>query len=596
MPESAAQTPSTIHILPAQLANQIAAGEVVERPASVVKELVENCLDANANEIQIEIEQGGHKRILVRDNGSGIAKEQLELALSRHATSKIQNIDDLENISSMGFRGEALASISSVSRLTLTSKPDAQATAWQAKAEGLDMAVTLSPAAHPKGTSIEVVDLFFNTPARRKFLRAHKTEFQHIEQTVRRIALAYPAIAFSLKHNGKIVHKLPAGTIENRISALCGSAFLQSAAPLEYRYQDISLHGWCCGIGDGQITTEHQYVFVNQRVIRDKLVMHAIRQAYEGMLEDNTYPAYVLFLNLPAHDMDINVHPAKHEVRFHQARQVHDLIFQAVGQAILQHQQQIEHSGDERSKSKHTTSIDDIQPAHDYIRPLQQASPPRVSDHSPAMQSTSQARTKSAYSPPNSRVNVAESGFAYQQLMTPSNSENALTFVNQGEYLIVQLQDNLTLLPLAALYAYVFEQQLNHSSTPQPLLMPVSVALPDVLEPNLVQVLGQAGFVVERTAKKLRLKEVPSALRALPWTPLFTKLVERTPKDVNKRTLLRALGSYCIELNMPTRAEINVKLRQLEQSAIDEMLSNEGIEISAEALERLSKPSHGVSS
>ncbi|WKV49603.1 DNA mismatch repair endonuclease MutL [Dickeya fangzhongdai] len=324
----------SIQVLPPQLANQIAAGEVVERPASVVKELVENSLDAGATRIDIEIERGGAKLIRIRDNGCGIGKADLALALARHATSKIATLDDLEAIVSLGFRGEALASISSVSRLTLTSRTDAQAEAWQAYAEGREMAVTVKPAAHPVGTTLEVLDLFYNTPARRKFLRTEKTEFMHIDEVVRRIALARFDVAITLHHNGKLIRQYRAvsesAQRERRLGSICGAAFLQHALAVSWQHGDLKIHGWVADPAGSRQLPEMQYCYVNQRMMRDRLINHAIRQAYQDQLRDEQQPAYVLYLEVDPHQVDVNVHPAKHEVRFHQARLVHDFIYQAV--------------------------------------------------------------------------------------------------------------------------------------------------------------------------------------------------------------------------------------------------------------------------
>ncbi len=327
-----------IQILPARLANQIAAGEVVERPASVIKELVENALDAGASSIDIEIEKGGSKLIRIRDDGCGIVKDELALALSRHATSKIASFDDLENITSLGFRGEALASISSVSRLKLTSKPQHQSEAWQAFAEGRDMAVKVVPAAHPKGTTIEVVDLFFNTPARRKFLRSDKTEFYHIDELIKRIALSRFDVQFTLKHNGKLLRKLPKaldqGQKDRRIAQLCSKAFAENAVHVSCDYEGVSLSGYIALPSGCRSQNDVQYSYVNGRMMRDKLINHAIRQSYGQQLGDSQYPAYVLYLRVDPKQIDVNVHPAKHEVRFHQARLVHDFIVQALEQAL----------------------------------------------------------------------------------------------------------------------------------------------------------------------------------------------------------------------------------------------------------------------
>lgn len=323
-----------IQVLPPQLANQIAAGEVVERPASVVKELVENSLDAGATRIDIDIEKGGAKLIRIRDNGCGIHKDELAMALARHATSKIASLDDLEAIISLGFRGEALASISSVSRLILTSRTEAQSEAWQAYAEGRDQAVTVKPAAHPVGTTLEVLDLFYNTPARRKFMRTEKTEFTHIDEVIRRIALARFDVAISLSHNGKLVRQYR-GVSDNtqrerRVAAICGTAFIAHALNIEWQHGDLSLRGWVADPVGSKALTELQYCYVNGRMMRDRLINHAIRQAYQDKLGDQHQPAYVLYLEIDPHQVDVNVHPAKHEVRFHQSRLVHDFIYQGV--------------------------------------------------------------------------------------------------------------------------------------------------------------------------------------------------------------------------------------------------------------------------
>lgn len=275
-----------IQLLSPQLANQIAAGEVVERPASVVKELLENSLDAGATKIEVDIEKGGHKRIRIKDNGSGIVKSELQLALSRHATSKITTLDDLEQILSLGFRGEALASISSVSRLTLTSRTESQGEAWQTYCEGREMAVNIQPAAHPVGTTIDVADLFYNTPARRKFLRTEKTEFQHIEEVIKRIALSYPKVSFVLKHNDKVAKRFiadKAGSLATRIGAVVGQKFVQNAVHISTEYEGLQIDAWLGNEAMLRSSNDCQFSFVNGRGMRDKLIMHAIRQAYESV-------------------------------------------------------------------------------------------------------------------------------------------------------------------------------------------------------------------------------------------------------------------------------------------------------------------------
>ena len=327
-----------IKILSPQLANQIAAGEVVERPASVVKELVENSLDAGATRIQVDINNGGASLIRIRDNGLGIAKEELSLALARHATSKIADLEDLEAILSLGFRGEALASISSVSRLTLTSRTAEQSEAWQVYAQGREMETHIQPASHPQGTTVEVANLFFNTPARRKFLRSEKTEFAHIDEVIRRIALAKSHIAFTLTHNGKIVRQYRAAQTPEqklkRVAAICGEDFVQNALQIEWKHDDLHLYGWLAVPQFARNQNDLAYCYINGRMVRDKIVNHAIRQAYAEHLSNEQYPVYVLFLDLNPNEVDVNVHPTKHEVRFQQQRLVHDFILQGISNAL----------------------------------------------------------------------------------------------------------------------------------------------------------------------------------------------------------------------------------------------------------------------
>jgi DNA mismatch repair protein MutL len=330
--------PARIQLLSQRLSNQIAAGEVVERPASVVKELLENALDASADRIEIELEQGGVKLVRVRDNGSGVDKDDLPLALSRHATSKISTLEDLEQIISLGFRGEALASISSVSRLSLVSRTRSADSAWQVETEGREMSATLSPAAHPPGTSVEVRDLFFNTPARRKFLRTESTEFQRIEDTVKRIALSRYDVTFTLQHNQRVVHRFEQARSDSekqrRVAQVCGPAFIENAVFVDLESNGLRLWGWVSLPTFSRSQADLQYFYVNGRVIRDKLVSHAVKQAYRDVLFHGRHPAYVLYLELDPTLVDVNVHPTKHEVRFRDSRLVHDFLFSALHRAL----------------------------------------------------------------------------------------------------------------------------------------------------------------------------------------------------------------------------------------------------------------------
>jgi len=327
-----------IQRLATQLANQIAAGEVVERPSSVAKELLENSLDAAATQIEIDVEQGGTRLIRVRDNGSGIHKDDLVLALSRHATSKISVLDDLGRISTLGFRGEALPSISSVSRLTLISAQQGDSAAWRVSCEGKDPDAGPVPAAHPRGTTVEIRDLFYNTPARRKFLRTEKTEFGHLEEVVKRIALSHFNVGFQLRHNQRAVQSLKPAKSDldriQRIVAICGRPFIENAIRIDDEIAGLHLWGWIGLPTYSRSQTDLQYFYVNGRVIRDKLVSHAVRQAYKDMLYHGRHPAFVLYLELPPEQVDVNVHPTKHEVRFRDSRLVHDFLFRAIHNAL----------------------------------------------------------------------------------------------------------------------------------------------------------------------------------------------------------------------------------------------------------------------
>ncbi len=327
-----------IQLLSPRLANQIAAGEVVERPASVIKELLENSLDAGARRIDVDVEQGGIKLLRVRDDGGGIPADDLPLALARHATSKIRDLEDLERVMSLGFRGEALASISSVARLTMTSRTADAEQAWQVETEGRDMEALVQPAAHPVGTSVEVRDLFFNTPARRKFLRAEKTEFDHLQEVIKRLALARFDVAFHLRHNGKTVfalHEAPDEiTRARRVASVCGPAFLEQALPIEVERNGLHLWGWVGLPTFSRSQADLQYFYVNGRMVRDKLVAHAVRQAYRDVLFNGRHPTFVLFLEVDPAVVDVNVHPTKHEVRFRDGRMVHDFLYGTLHRAL----------------------------------------------------------------------------------------------------------------------------------------------------------------------------------------------------------------------------------------------------------------------
>jgi DNA mismatch repair protein MutL len=323
----------SIRLLPDTLISQISAGEVVERPASVLKELLENSLDAGATGISVSLTQGGIKQLKVTDDGGGMDADDLPLAFARHATSKIASLDDLEQVRSLGFRGEALASVASVARVALTTRTGQAAHAWSLSAEGGAQG-TPQPAAHPRGTSVEVNDLYFNTPARRKFLRSEATEFGHCEDVFKRIALSRPDVAFSLRHNGRVTSHLQSGDAARRIVAVAGAEFAGAARARDESSSVLRLSGFAGSPAFSRSSRDAQFVFVNGRYVRDKLLAHALRQAYQDMLHGDRHAAYVLFLELDPLGVDVNVHPAKTEVRFRDARAIHQFVFHAVSKAL----------------------------------------------------------------------------------------------------------------------------------------------------------------------------------------------------------------------------------------------------------------------
>ncbi|MFA3759342.1 DNA mismatch repair endonuclease MutL [Yersinia sp. 2466 StPb PI] len=608
-----------IHILPPQLANQIAAGEVVERPASVVKELVENSLDAGATRIDIDIERGGAKLIRIRDNGCGIGKEDLSLALARHATSKISSLEDLEAILSMGFRGEALASISSVSRLILTSRTAEQNEAWQAYAEGRDMAVTIKPAAHPVGSTLEVLDLFYNTPARRKFMRTEKTEFGHIDEVVRRIALARFDVAINLSHNGKLMRQYRAAPDpsqhERRLASICGPAFLQHALAISWQHGDLTIRGWVADPAASRTLSEMQYCYVNNRMMRDRLINHAIRQAYQDLLKDDQQPAYVLYLDIDPHQVDVNVHPAKHEVRFHQARLVHDFIYQAVTTVLQQTASpvlNINEDGEEIEAPRWQPENRVAAGGNKYAQPEPAKAPAaertRVSDKVSSSEPTlaaarSPAREQAAPGYSAGQPYQKQQGELYRQLVQPAAVSQAVEqpasvpaprFASADEplhgdyysfgrvltvfppcYALIEYKQGVALLALTVAERWLKQAQLNPPAEglrPQPLLIPLKLTLDKneaaacLRHQNLLVTMG-IELTVEQTRATLRAVSLP--LRQQNLQKLIPELLgylsqhEEISPDVLATWIARHLGSEHEVWNMSQAIQLLTDVERL---------------------------------
>ncbi len=456
-----------VHRLPVRLANQIAAGEVVERPASVLKELLENSLDAGASTIRVDVEGGGIRLIRVQDNGSGIYRDDMVLALSRHATSKIDKLADLEHLSSMGFRGEALASITSVSRFRVISRTAEMETGCCIEVAGSELQGNPFPLAHPPGTTVEVRDLFFNTPARRHFLRSERTEQGHLEDVFKRVALSRFDIAFSLNSGQRKIHKLQAAQElrgqERRVMKLCGKAFLDHALHLEFDAAGMRLHGWLGTPDFARSQTDLQYFFINSRTIRDKLVNHAIRQAYQERLYPGRHPAYVLFLEMAPEQVDVNVHPAKHEVRFREARLVHDFLVSSLQRAL--------DDGADVPPGKQSGSD-----TASFAGPSRQGAPGRAQVSVP---------------PSRTAPEVKEQIAAYKKLHEPARLEPAEMACGSpgtalaelyGRYLLARKGEQLLLIDIVAARECLFQERLTVSAdtgtvSAQPLLLPVRLEL-----------------------------------------------------------------------------------------------------------------------
>ena len=501
-----------INLLDQKLANQIAAGEVVERPASIVKELIENSLDARANKITVEVEQGGVKLIRIQDDGSGILKQDLALALHRHATSKIKKIGDLENINSLGFRGEALASISSVSRVSLLSKAregeyDA---GWQIDVEGNIAHKSLVPVSHAEGTTIEVRDLFFNTPARRKFLKKERTEFSKIDEIIRRLALSRFDVHVSLRHNQKIIYNLlPAKSDsekQRRVGLLCGSKFVENSILIDTERAGLKLWGWVGLATFSRSQGDLQYFYVNGRSVKDKLVTHAVKQAYRDVLFHGRHPAYVLFLELDPSLVDVNVHPTKHEVRFRDSRFVHDFLFSSLYKSLSEVT-----PVDQLETSK---ELNQLNSAFDLPQKMNESNDGHFNQSALSLVDgernflESSDKSDDFSRAENQRTDVPPLGYAVAQL--------------HGVFILAQNDQGLVIVDTHAAHERITYERMKRALADeglktQTLLVPISIALShtevDYAEDNKTALL-ELGLEIERVSDEaLVVRKVPALLR-----------------------------------------------------------------------------------
>lgn len=501
-----------IRALPSSLIDQIAAGEVVERPASVLKELIENSLDAGATRIDVEVDGGGIRRILVRDNGSGIDAQELPLALARHATSKIATLDDLEKVATLGFRGEALPSMASVARLTLTSRAAGADSGWQLAGHAAAESGPV-PAPHPPGTSVEVCDLFFNVPARRKFLRTEKTEYGHLEKLFRRMALSRFDVAWKLTHNRREIFSLPLADTrearEKRIARLCGDPFVSSVMHIDHAAAGFELHGWIALPTFSRSQADLQYFFLNGRYVQDKVVRHAVRHAYRDVLFHGRHPAYLLYLQMDPVQVDVNAHPAKHEVRFRDGRSVHGFVSQTVEQALAQT----------------SPGRDELAPAAHPVSARGQMSPAAMTTHRGHGEARFAASAAAGNAPRRqSSLAIHEQISNYARLHERAAEHRdeyplgtALAQLH-GIYILAQTRDGLIIVDMHAAHERIVYEGLKATALPQsqPLLVPVEVTVSQA-EADLIERYSDQfdaiGVAIDRGGPQtLLIREVPVLL------------------------------------------------------------------------------------
>ena len=499
----------TIRQLPPQLVNQIAAGEIVERPASVLKELLENSIDAGAQQITVELEHGGMRRISVRDDGHGMKKESLDVALARHATSKIQSQEDLVNVTTMGFRGEALPSMASVSRFSITSRAQSEEHAWQVNVDGGGDVSLPEPSAHPVGTTVEMSDLFFNTPARRKFLRTENTEYHHLERRFREQALAHPETGFRLFHNGRAVHNMAAAQNEaeqqRRVADVLGRDFIEHCLRVEASAGDLYLHGWISQPDYSRSQRDQQYFYINHRFVRDKLLMHSVSQAYRDVLHHQRQPAFVLFLDLPPYQVDVNVHPGKHEVRFREDRQIHGFVSQAL-KRVLSDTRPVSDVDSNANLAVNNGVQEQPGGTLQYAtQPFQQRVPLQVRDQIRSMDALYRHDNEDVQSKPDQVDHPL--GYAIAQL--------------HGVFILAQNQQGMIVVDMHAAHERICYEKMKSALdkeqlSAQPLLVPVSLSLSTAeiteIDKN-IQYFNKLGFEVEVISDDVvAVRQVPEML------------------------------------------------------------------------------------
>ena len=561
---------SSIHVLSPRLSNQIAAGEVVERPASIVKELVENALDAGSTQIDIDCEAGGIGRIRIRDNGAGIRSNELPLALSRHATSKISALDDLEAVSTLGFRGEALASIASVTRLDLISAVEGEAGSM-VSVEGRDMSPSIEAFGHPRGTTVDVRDLFFNTPARRKFLKTEKTEFGHIDAVVSRQALGRFDVGFRLTHQGRVTRHLPpalSGSVQSeRIANLLGRGFMDAALVVDSSATGLSLKGWACRATFNRAQADCQNVFVNGRVVRDKLVSHALRQAYRDVLFHGRHPCYLLYLELDPAQVDVNVHPTKHEVRFRDSRLIYDFLLRSVSRVLADDRPE-QVLGQE--SSFHAISADQQIETAQHQPGIRFGDTVRPSAGFDALSRLVNTTSLSEPSQDFDQQDIPPMGYAVAQL--------------HGVYIIAQTRDGMIIVDMHAAHERITYEALKHALdesglVSQPLLIPVTVHVSQ-REAELVQeaqgLFQQFGLGVQCVGPEtIRIEQVPAILRRASHEDLVRDVLSDLAEFGTSGRIVEArdnlLGTMAchgsVRANRQlTISEMNALLRDIEQT------------------------------